>query len=138
MRIAISCLAFPDLGRPTRRARLNSSSVDSGISEKSIRSSCIGFALFRARPARGDDTKRFFAIFPLPMGINQNNDAALDGVPQSLEPGLQVGVFQILPFEGIGIGKNGGRFLERDAMLCKIPGGFSGIPGEHNLCIYSN
>lgn len=23
-------------------------------------------------------------------------------------------------------------------MLFKIPGGFSSIPGEHNLCIYSN
>ncbi len=62
MRIAMSCFAFPDFGRPTRRARLNSSSVDSGISEKSMRSFCVGFAFFRTRPARGDDTKRFFVI----------------------------------------------------------------------------
>ena len=62
MRIAMSCFAFPVLGRPTRRARLNSSPVDSGISEKSIHSSCIGFAFLRACPARGDDVERFFAI----------------------------------------------------------------------------
>jgi len=40
-----------------------------------------------------------------------------------------MGVFHIFLFECIGIGKNSGRFLERDAMLFKIPGGFSGIPG---------
>jgi hypothetical protein len=47
-------------------------------------------------------------------------------------------MFQVFPLEGIGIGKHGGRFLERDAMIFKIPGGFSSIPGEHNLCIYNN
>jgi hypothetical protein len=40
-------------------------------------------------------------------------------------------VFQVFPFEGVGIAKNGGCFLERDAVLPKIPSGFSGIPGEH-------
>ncbi len=138
MRIAISCFAFPDFGRPTRRARLNSSPVDSGRSEKSIRSFCVGFALFRARTARGDDTKRFFAILRSPVGINQNDDAAPRGDSQSFKPVLLVGVFQVFPLEGLGIGKHSGRFLERDAMLLKIPGGFSGIPGEHNLCIYNN
>lgn len=133
----MSCFVFPDFGRPTRRARPSSSSVDSGISEKSIRSSCVGFALFRARPARGDDTKRFFAILQSPVGINQNDYAALNGDPQSLKSVLPSGVFQVFPFERIGIGKNGGCFLERDAMLFKIPGGFSSIPGEHNLCIYN-
>src|SRR5579864_1808903 len=129
MRIAISCFAFPVFGRPTRRARFSSSSVDSGISEKSIRSSCVGVALFRARAARGDDTKRFFAIFHSPIGINQNDDAALYRDPQPLKSILPMGVFHIFLFECIGIGKNSGRFLERDAMLFKIPGGFSGIPG---------
>jgi hypothetical protein len=28
-----------------------------------------------------------------------------------------VGVFQVFPLEGIRIGKNGGRFLERDAVF---------------------
>jgi hypothetical protein len=138
MRIAMSCFAFPDFGRPTRRERFSSSPVDSGRSEKSIRSSCVSFALFRARAARGDDTKRFFAIFQSPVGINQNDDTALNRDPQPLKSILTMGVFHIFPFECIGIGKNGGRFLERDAMLLKIPGGFPGIPGEHNLCIYNN
>jgi hypothetical protein len=112
MRIAISCLAFPDFGRPTRRARLSSLSVDSGRSEKSIRSSCVGFMFLRARPARGDDTKRFFAILQSPVGINQNDDAPLSGDSQSFEPVLPVGVFQIFPFEAIRVGKYGGCFLE--------------------------
>ena len=94
--------------------------------------------LFRARAARGDDTKRFFAIFRSPVGINQNDETALHRDPQPLKSILTMGVFHIFPFEGIEIGKNGGRFLERDAMLLKIPGGFPGIPGEHNLCIYNN
>lgn len=52
--MAISCLAFPVFGRPTRRARLNSSSVDSGRSEKSIRSFCVGWRSFGlARRAKG-------------------------------------------------------------------------------------
>src|SRR4029077_12423922 len=138
MRIAMSCFAFPVLGRPTRRARFSSLSVDSGISEKSIRLSCISFAFLRARPPRGNDTNRFFAIFQSPVRKDQNDDAALSGDSQSFEPVLTVGVFQVLPLEGIRIAKNGGRFLERDAMLFKIPGGFLGIPGEHNLCIYNN
>jgi hypothetical protein len=46
-------------GRPTRRARRSSSPVDSGISEKSILLSGIGFALFAARLARADDANGF-------------------------------------------------------------------------------
>src|ERR1700686_3467284 len=131
MRMAISRFAFPDFGRPTRRARLSSSPVDSGISEKSIRSLCIGFALFRACAARGDDTKFFSAILHSPLGIDQDEYPAQTGNTQSLETALLVGVFQVFPLEGVGIGKNGGRFLERDAMLSYIPGSFSSIPGEH-------
>src|SRR5258708_4609776 len=138
MRIAISCFAFPVFGRPTRRARLSSSPVDSGRSEKSMRSSCVGFAFFQARPARGDGTNSFFAILQSPVGINQNDDATLKGDPQSLKPNLMIGMFHIFPLEGIGISKYGGRLLERDAMLFEIPGGFSGIPLEHTLCIYNN
>jgi hypothetical protein len=51
---------------------------------------------------------------------------------------LVMGVFKVLPLKGFGIGKNGGRLLERDTMLLEIPGRFLGIPGEHNLCIYNN
>lgn len=42
-----------------------------------------------------------------------------------------MGVFQVFPFESLGIGKNSGRFLEGDAVLRQIPGGFSGIPNKH-------
>jgi hypothetical protein len=42
-----------------------------------------------------------------------------------------VRVFQVLPLEGVGVSKNGGRFLKRDTMFFPIPEGFSGIPGEH-------
>jgi hypothetical protein len=42
-----------------------------------------------------------------------------------------VRVFQVLPLEGVGVSKNGGRFLKRDTMLFPIPEGFSGIPGEY-------
>jgi hypothetical protein len=41
------------------------------------------------------------------------------------------GVFQVFPLEGAGISENGSPFFERDAMHASIPGGFSGIPGEH-------
>lgn len=53
----------PLLGRPTRRARRSSASVDSGMSEKSIALSGIGLALFAARRARADDSDRFLTIF---------------------------------------------------------------------------
>lgn len=72
------------------------------------------------------------------MGINQNDDEALHEDSQSLNPIFLMGVSRVFPLESVRIGKNGGRFLERDAMLCEIPGGFSGIPREHNLRIYSN
>ena len=59
--MAMSCLAFPVLGRPTRRARLSSASVDCGISEKSIWLSEICVAFFTACLPRADDANRFFA-----------------------------------------------------------------------------
>jgi len=137
MRIAINCLAFPVLGRPTRRARFNSSFVDSGRSEKSICLFCIGFPFFRARAARSDDAKRFFAILQSPVRINQNDNAALCGHSESLEPVLVVGVLQVFPLEAFRIGKNCGRFLERNVMLFQVPGCFSSVPNEHNLRIYN-
>ena len=131
MRMAMSCFAFPDFGRPTRRARFSSSPVDSGRSEKSIASFCVGCALFRTCAARRDDPKRFFAILGSPICINENEYPALTGNAQSLEPILLAGVFHVFPFEGIGIHKYIGRFLEGDAVLFQIPGGFSSIPGKH-------
>jgi hypothetical protein len=60
--MAINCFACADFGRPTRRARFSSASLDSGISEKSMRLSGIGLPLFPARLPRADDADRFFAI----------------------------------------------------------------------------
>ena len=40
-------------------------------------------------------------------------------------------MFQVFPLERVGIAKNGGRFLERDAMLYEIPGSLPSVPGEH-------
>jgi hypothetical protein len=62
MRMAMSCFAWLARGLPTRRARLSSASVDSGMSEKSIRVSGICFSLFLARLARADDTDCLDAI----------------------------------------------------------------------------
>src|SRR5580704_17056 len=77
MRIAMSCLALPVLGRPTRRARLSSSSVDCGISEKSMRRSDICRAFFAAGLARADDANAFFVIIDFPHGTNNHQNAAL-------------------------------------------------------------
>jgi hypothetical protein len=65
------------------------------------------------------------------VGINQYEYPAQAGNTQPFELVLLVGVFQVFPLEGIRIGKYGGRFFKRDAVLSKIPGGFSGISGEH-------
>src|SRR5580704_8832735 len=77
MRMAMSCLALPVLGRPTRRARLSSASVDSGISEKSMRRSEICLTFFAAGLARAVDANAFFAMIDLPYGIHNDRGAAL-------------------------------------------------------------
>jgi hypothetical protein len=61
-RTAINCLACADLGRPTRLARRSSSSVDSGMSEKSISLSGVCLTFLATGLARADDSDRFFAI----------------------------------------------------------------------------
>ena len=78
MRMAMSCLTFPDFGLPTRRARRSSWSVDSGISEKLILLSGIGFAFFTGRLARADDTNRFLAILQPPVRINDDEYSSSD------------------------------------------------------------
>ncbi len=81
MRMAMSCLALPVRGRPTRRARRSSSPVDSGMSEKSILLSGIGFALFAARLARADDANGFFVIFQSPRCIDDEKDSSRGRTP---------------------------------------------------------
>ena len=58
----MSCLALPVFGRPTRRARRNSASVDSGMSEKSMWLLGVCLALFATCFARADNANRFRAI----------------------------------------------------------------------------
>jgi hypothetical protein len=48
--------------------------VDSGISEKSIRLSGIGLALFAARLPSAPGGDRLFAIFQPPNGVNEPKD----------------------------------------------------------------
>jgi hypothetical protein len=45
-------------------------------------------------------------------------------------------MFQVFPLESVRVGKYCDGLLERNSVLLEIPGGFSSIPGEHNLCIY--
>ncbi len=68
--MAMSCLACPVLGRPTRRAPLSSLSVDRGMSEKSIRLSEIRLAFFAACLARADDADCFFGMTKFPDRID--------------------------------------------------------------------
>src|SRR2546425_9725867 len=84
MRMAMSCLAWPLLGRPTRRARRSCSSVNSGISEKSIWLSGIGFPLFVARLPRADDANAFRAMFQPPERVDHRKHPPSGGDPQPL------------------------------------------------------
>lgn len=82
IRIVISCLALPVAGRPTRRACLSSSSVDSGISEKSISLFLIRFSFFANRDMCPDDADRFFTYlkqseFLAPSALTKANDLNL-------------------------------------------------------------
>lgn len=131
MRMAISCLACGDFGRPTRRARLSSSSVDSGISEKSSWLSGIGLAFFATCPARADDADRFFAIFHRPDRVDLKKHASCDGPIEPLRSGLYGGMLCILPTERLGIGEYRSRFFERDTVLSNIPDRLGGVPREH-------
>ena len=83
--MAMSCFASPLLGRPTRRARLSSASVDSGMSEKSIALSEIGLTLFAARLPCADEPDGFFAILQSPKCINYNQHPALQRNTQKFE-----------------------------------------------------
>src|SRR5229473_3418165 len=83
MRMAMSCLAFPEAGRPTLRARRSSASVDSGMSERSSLLSGIGLALFASRLARADDANDFLGIFYPPGRVNDDQDPAGDRSSQT-------------------------------------------------------
>src|SRR5712692_7312053 len=74
MRMAMSCLAFPEAGRPTLRARRSSASVDSGMSEKSSLLSGIGLAFFAGRLARADDANDFLGMVHLSGRVNEKEE----------------------------------------------------------------
>src|SRR6267143_880603 len=97
MRMAMSCLAWPLLGRPTRRARLSCSSVNSGISEKSIWLSGIGFPLFAARLPRTADANAFLAMFQPPEHVDHQKHPPSGGDPQPLRATLGQENVQCLP-----------------------------------------
>src|SRR5713226_10223914 len=92
MRMAMSCFAFPEAGRPTLRARRSSASVESGMSERSSLLSGIGFALLAGRLARADDANDFLAIVHLPGRVNDDQDPASDRSSQTLGANLREGV----------------------------------------------
>jgi hypothetical protein len=136
MRMAMSCLALPVLGRPTRRARLSSASVDCGISEKSMRRSEICLAFFAAGLARADDANGFFAMIDIPHSIDNYQDAARGREPQPLTTHLSIGVIRIGPVERVRIAEYCRSFFERDTVLREIRDSFRGIPREH-ITVYT-
>jgi len=136
MRMAMSCLALPLAGRPTRRARRSSSSVDSGMSEKSSRLSGIGPALFARRLSRADDANRFFAILQPPQRVRNYQDSSSNGSSHTFRAPLELGVLGVVPIQSFRVAENGSGFFERHAVLLEVAQGFSGIPREH-ITVYT-
>ena len=115
----------------TRRARFNSSGVDSGMSEKSMRLSGIGSALLAARLAGADNADRFRAIFRPPQSVDQNEYSTAKGAAQPLLAALRFGMHGVFPLQSVRIGEHGRRFFKRDAVLVQIGKGFARIPSKH-------
>jgi hypothetical protein len=114
-RIAINCLAKPLAGRPTRRARRSSSSVASGMSEKSICESGICLTFFPTRLTSADDPDRFLFMLP-PYRVHHQQQPFVHRQAQSFEPRLLMRV---------------GSLFEWHPMFLKIGNGLGGIPIEH-------
>lgn len=102
----MSCFVDADFGRPTLVARRNSSSVDSGISEKSISSSGICFALFAVRLPRTDDPDFARAIFGFSPRIDGQQDSPFDGFAKSLSTALNMRMVDVFPIKSLLIGKD--------------------------------
>src|SRR2546423_14574909 len=133
MRMAMSCFAFPETGRPTLRARRSSASVDSGMSEKSSLLSGIGLALFAGRLARADDANDFFAIFQPPERVNDDRNPASDRGSQTLGAEFSLGVLKIVPVEGFGVTEDSGGFLEGTAGFLQVAHGLPRVPRGHTV-----
>ena len=96
--MAISCLAAPLAGLPTRRARRSSSSVDSGMSEKSIFESGICLTLLAIRLSRANDTDRV-GFMNFPPRIDDEYDSSVQRSPQPFESEFLLGMGKILPIQ---------------------------------------
>src|SRR2546425_2115876 len=131
MRMAMSCLAWPVLGRPTRRARLSCSSVNSGISEKSIWLSGIGFPLFAARLPRADDANAFLAMFQPPERVDHRKHPPSGGDPEPLRATLGQRMFNVFPIQTFRIAEHRSCFFKSDAMLFVIADRLLRLPREH-------
>src|SRR6266513_1120493 len=104
IRMAISCLAFPVDGRPTRRARRSWASVASGISVRSSMLSGICRAFFARCLACADDANRFLVILHS-SGINNKDDPADRRETDSYGSKLRLRVFNVIVVQPIGIAK---------------------------------
>jgi len=136
MRMAMSCLALPEAGRPTLRARRNSAVVDSGMSERSSLLSGIGLAFFAGRLAGADDADDFLGIAYLPWRVNDDENPANDRSSKALGANFRVGMLGIVPVERLGVAENGGSFLERHAVLLQVAQGLPGVPRETLVYIH--
>src|SRR5579859_736724 len=136
MRIAMSSLALPVAGRPTRRARRSSSSLDSGISERSRRLSGIDAALFTRRLACADDAYRFFAIFQPPQRVGDDQDSSAERRSETFRPPLKLGMLGVVPVEAFRVAENGGGLFKGHAVLLQVAQGLSGIRREH-IIVYT-
>ncbi len=131
MRNAISCFARPVLGLPIRRALASSTSVDSGMSLKSISRSEVYLPFVTRRLARADDADCFFAIVCLPQSVRDHHYAGQSRAAKSLEPRLVARMLLIGPIKRIQVAKDGRRFLKRNVMLLEVSDRLSRIPREH-------
>jgi hypothetical protein len=127
----MSCFAIPVDGRPTRRARRSSSSVDFGMSEKSICESGIGLTLPPARQPRADDPEFFFFMIRPPYRVHDEQEPLAYRKTKPLEPLFLIRMSNIVPLEPIGIAEDSGRLFEWDAVLLEIGNGLRDVPRKH-------
>lgn len=71
-----------------------------------------------------------------PYRIYDQQYAAGDRSPESLEPVFVQGVREIGPVQTIRITKDRRRLLERDTVLLEVPDGLSDVPREH-IIVYT-
>ena len=134
--MAINCFAMPLAGLPTLCMRFNCASVASGISEKSICESGIGFTFPPACLSCADDADRFFFISRPPYCIDDKKNPACDRLPDPLATRFMRRMFRIVPVQPIGVAEDCDRFLKRDAMFLEVGNGLGNAPHKH-ICVYT-